>query len=461
MLPAAAFAYKLWATERSGGPTVRRTRLAILALSLALWAVGCAGDPGARPDTGGAPGCYRCDVAGGPDGGHPADAGADTVEPPGGCGLPVLAVDIDDAAWHALHDDPQDTGEVAVGVTLAGQHFEGAALELHGGYARTVPKLSYRLRLPEAADGGDPRLDVFGAGAEPLRRLVLQAAWIDPTFVRNALVFECRRALGGLAPRTAFVELRFNGATWGLYSAIERVDALWLRKQGLSPDGNLYKAENHHANWADKAEALDGYDKQLGEEQPSDDLADLLAALSHTPATAADFAREVEPRLSLADHAGWTAAHVLALDQDCFTKNYYLYHDPQAPPGTPAARFRIVSWDADATFGISWDATRVGTDDRRWHGTDAFSPRLYGIPEYRRAYLEQTRAALDDGPLALAALLARTAAWREELRACGAADEARWERGLDWDEEYDELDAAIRGRHATLRAVVRERLGEP
>lgn len=447
--------------ERKTAARAAQARLAVYVLAaLGLAAGAGCGAPGDAQDVGGAPGCYRCDTPGAPDIDQPParDVAGEAGAPPGGCGLPVLEVHIDDAAWRALHDDPQGTDEVTVGVTIGGQRFEGATLELHGGYARTVPKLSYRLRFPEDAGGADPRLDVFGAGAEPLRRLVLHASWIDPTFARNALVYERLRALGGLAPRTAFVALHFNGAFWGLYVVNERIDALWLRKQGFDPDGNLYKAENHNANWADKSDPLAGYDKERGEDRPSDDLGDLLRALSHTRATAADFAREVEPRLSLADHAVWTALHVLALNQDTFTKNYYLYHDPAAPSGTPAGRFRIVSWDADATFGISWDGARIASDDRRWHGTDAFSPRLYGIPEYRAGYLRGLRAWLEDGPLALRALQARTAEWREALRTCAAADFERWERGLDWDAEYDYLDASIRERHDTLSAVAAERL---
>jgi hypothetical protein len=441
-----------------------RSSILLAALfALALTGAACDGS-GGSPD--GAPGCYRCDVAdadardtgGGPG---PADTGGeDAPPPPPVCDLPVIAVDIDDAAWRRLHDDPEAFGEVEVGATLFGQRFEGAALEVHGGYARQVPKLSYRLRLPKDADGKDPRFDLFGAGPEPIRRIVLQSSWIDPTFVRGVLVFERLRSLGGLAPRVSFVELHFNGEPWGVYQAVERLDALWMRKQGFNPDGNLYKAENHQANWAAKPNPLDGYDKQSGEDQPSDDLRDLLVALTDTPARHEDFEREVAPRLSLADHRAWTAVHVFGLNQDTYTKNYYLYHDPEAPPGTPSARFRIVSWDADATFGISWDATRIAADDPRWYGTDRFSPRLYSIAEYRRAYLEALRDALDAGPLMLAALLARTAGWRARLRVCGAEDLARWERPLDWDEEYDYLDASIRARHTVLRATVATLLGE-
>lgn len=452
----------------------------VVLIVLLVGVAGCAGAGGAgvpdAGDVGVAPGCYVCtlDGAGGSagdsdidtrsvdprldvaPGSHPDASAAEVAAP--GCALSVIDIAIDDERWRTLHEDPNRHVEVPVVVVVAGRRFEGAALEIHGGYARTVPKKSYRVRLPEDATGADPRLDLFGDGAEPLRRVVLQAAWIDPTFLRNKLTFDLVRALGGLAPRVAFVELRFNGAYHGLYTAIERVDRIFLGKQGLPTECNLYKAENHNANWAAKENPLAGYARPLGADLPSDDLGALLDALSHTPATEEAFAREVAPRLSLEDHLVWTAVHVFALDQDTFTKNYYLHHAPSVSRGAPEDPFRIVSWDSDATFGISWEASRVDTTDRRWRGHDAFSPRLYGIEAYRRAYLERLRDALDDGPLALDAVLARTAESRALLAECAPADAAKWQRDFDFPAEMDYLDASIRTRHEVLRSVLDERL---
>ena len=206
--------------------------------------------------------------------------------------------------------------------------------------------------------------------------------------MRNKLTFDLIRSLGGLAPRVGYCVLSINGEWHGLYSLVERIDKPYLGRQGLDKDGNLYKAENHLANWDLAADPLDGFDVEINKDNSNDDLGELLEALTYTPQNLADFQAEVEPLLSLEDFHLWQQVHVFALNRDTFTKNYYLYHDLDEAPEDPKSRFRIVSWDADATFGLNWDGQWLDTNEVSWHGSDTFSQRLYSIPAYKSAYIE-------------------------------------------------------------------------
>jgi len=366
-------------------------------------------------------------------------------------GLPVIAVEVDPTSLDFMHENYDDDITAIVAVTMQGVRYEGVKFELHGGYARTVPKKTYRLVFD---DENKPSVDWFGDGPEVQRRVVLQASWIDPTFVRNKLTFDLIRDSNGMAPRIDFCVLTLNGEWRGLYTLVERVDKLFLDRQDLDKDGNLYKAENHQANWIAKSDPLDGFDMEINEDNPIDDLDDLLDALTYTPQTHPDFQAEVEPRLSLADFHVWQRVHVYALNRDTFTKNYYLYHDLDEDLGDPKARFRLISWDADATWGLNWDGQWLDTDEVTWHGTDKFSLRLYEIDAYQTTYRDAFLDALSS-ELAPATISTRVAASTSRIREAALADLAHWGRdAVDFDAEVQLLRDAVQARHDVMTAVL-------
>jgi spore coat protein H len=373
-----------------------------------------------------------------------------TTAPVEAYGLRVIDVEVDPALLQAMHDNYDDDITATVVVTMDGLRREGVEFELHGGHVRTLPKKTYRLVFP---DEEKPTVDWFGDGLETQRRVVVQANWIDPTSVRNKLTFDLIRDAGGLAPRVGYCILSLNGSWHGLYSLIERIDKPYLDRQDLDKDGNLYKAENHLANWNHKADPLDGFDVEINEDNPTDDLDDLLAALTYTPQTQADFVSEVEPRLNLEDFDTWQRVQVFALNRDTFTKNYYLYHDLDEDLGDPKGRFRVISWDADATFGLNWNGEWLDTDEVSWHGTDAFSQRLYEIPEYKAAYKAAFQSALD-GSLSPTSIATRIASTTSRIRSAAIADLIHWERSdLDFDAAVQTLKDAVQARHDVMTTV--------
>ncbi len=389
--------------------------------------------------------------AAGSDGTAPgADGGGSTV-PETLYGLPVIDIDIDPQELDTMHELFDDNIQAIVGVTMFGVRYEGVEFELHGGYARTVPKKSYRL---EFSDASKPTVDLFSDGdVDDHRRFVLAAAWIDPTYVRQKITMDVLRKLGGLAPRVDFANLYLNGQWHGLYQVIERIDKPYLKRQGLNRDGNLYKGEDDSANWQAKSNPLKGFEVVINEDNPTDDLGELRDALTYTPTTFADFQAAVEPVLELDEFHVWQMVHTCAMNRDTFTKNYFLYHDIEAAAGTPKARFRVITWDTDATWGINWDGAPLPTDEQQWHGTDNFSPRLYTVDEYLRTYRARYLEALD-GDLSPAAMKLRVAAAVSRVRNAAEADLERWDRQVLLDEAVGALNGAIEERAAAIRPVI-------
>ena len=442
-----------------------RRDLSILALWLSL-GVAC-GDDVAAVD-GGAPDVQVPDAGppdSGPDSGSsdaaPSDVGVVSDAAPRVDARPEfdggpdfvsplrVEVTIDPADFEQFYANPEDREfEPSASVVFDGEEYDDVEMEVHGGFARMHPKLSFRLSF----DSDEPlETDIFsGDDEEEHRRVVLQASWIDPTYARNCITFDLIRAEGGLAPRCSHAELFVNGDYHGFYVIIERVDEEFLERNGLNPEGLLLKAENHSANWADKPNPLDGMAQKGNEEADTTPYAELLVALSETPTDFESFQEEVATRLNLNDWMLWQGVHTLADNRDTFTKNYYLYFDPDLPDGV----FRIISWDADATWGINWDATVVEPTTMAISGHDPFARRILRIEGYRIPYVSRFEVRVDTISSNETTLLARLEEQHTRLAYFIRRDLEHWGRDLDEEALYEALRAAIVTRFEIMRDVV-------
>jgi hypothetical protein len=80
-------------------------------------------------------------------------------------------------------------------------------LRLHGQVSRKFPKLSYRLKLQDAA-GRSASSALLGMPADA--DWVLQGPWLDKSLIRNSLSYDLAHAMGCVAMRTRVCELFMN-----------------------------------------------------------------------------------------------------------------------------------------------------------------------------------------------------------------------------------------------------------
>lgn len=343
--------------------------------------------------------------------------------------------------------DQGEVDEVECKIAIGAIQFSGAKLELHGGNASKGPKKSYRVILPKIASGG---LNLFGFGPESSRRFVLNSSWVDPTFVRNKLTLDAVRTMGGLAPRVGFAVVSVLGRYHGLYTLIERVDADYLKNQGFSGEGNLYKAETSDADWSGSQGVMAGFDHELkAANLPNgSDLESLWAVLQFTPPLFSAFVEAVEPQLDLNAVMTWQLVHVLAHNVDTFNKNYYLYHETDGEHP-----FTVISWDADATWGFGETGEPVPFDDWHWYGTDRFAPRLFSIDEYKVQYLQRFQNAVL-GELSGENLIAQVDHYVKTIQSEALRDTQKWHPGVDFNAKVVELRQLIQQRHVIVQNII-------
>src|SRR5215831_10842682 len=148
--------------------------------------------------------------------------------------IPVaLAVQISPTDLEVLRHNTDSHRYVPCTVTLDGETITDVGIHCRGNPASELA--SGKPDLIVTFDKLVPKQRFRG-----LRRLVLQAAREDPSYVAAPIVCETFRRADVPAPRCGFAMVRFNGQDLGVYVLIEGVESEFLQEHFSRDDGNLY-----------------------------------------------------------------------------------------------------------------------------------------------------------------------------------------------------------------------------
>jgi hypothetical protein len=147
-------------------------------------------------------------------------------------------------------------------ITDAPNHYNGnIGIELRGNSTQGFPKKPYNLKTLDA-QGQSNNFALFGF--PPENDWVLQASYLDHTFIRNPLAMHLSRQLGRWASRTQMVEMVLNGEYQGIYIFMEKikVDKGRLDIATLKPDEITEPDISGGYIWE-----VTGFDNNLGEQR--------------------------------------------------------------------------------------------------------------------------------------------------------------------------------------------------
>lgn len=269
------------------------------------------------------------------------------------------------------------------------------SVRIRGAHSRKFPKRSLQVTLR-----GAPLPDEPPAG-HTVRRIHLNADFVDPTLLRSALSYTLFPMLGVDAPRWRHVLPTVSGEPAGLYIALESVDRDFCRRRGWTP-GPIFYATNRNANFG----LISPFTKTLKEplergylpveKADPEPIRQMLLALNL--ADEASLMQVVERWFDLDRYLHWVIGAVFVGNRDGFVHNYALYLEPDEQ------RFRIIPWDYDATWGIDIHGRPARLDRVPVTGWNKLSHRLFAHPEGWRRFRQAFLRALD-GPLAPGAVL--------------------------------------------------------
>lgn len=308
------------------------------------------------------------------------------------------------------------------GVTELDDH---AGVELHGRSSLSFPKKNYSIELRDTT-GATKATDLLGMGKGS--DWILDGLWADRSLMRNALVFDAFRDLGGLhyAARGRWCTLDLNGQPQGIYRVEEKIkrddDRVVLTADDGTGKSFIIKQDSRGAamlsvgeesNWElvypnqDKASSaqlagvqtwLNALGKALN--QPTDPQIGLLALLDRDAAV------------------DWLLLEEMMKNIDAYNLSIYFSRDA-------GGLARLIPWDFDLSLGqptVSDENTTPANDEPDgWiiHASN-LSSGLAAVPDIRQRLGPRWRE-LRAGPLSDAALLARLDAYQVTLTAGAVA----------------------------------------
>jgi hypothetical protein len=292
---------------------------------------------GDRSAADGAPDAGAADAAPSSDGASTPD-GARAAEPAGGPPGRITEVfdlgklhviDIVIAAADRPKVESGQDARVPCRFTFDGVVIDRVGVRQKGGLYRGFQKLGAKPSLSIKLDEFVPKQTLRG-----MKKLILNNAGQDESFVNEHMVYEVYRRAGLAAPYTAHAVVTINGFTEGVYVIKEAVDGQFLERtfgKGLD-EGNLYEgsfapmADSDFVTSLARVELKD----EVEEMRKRDDIEAAAAAIRTTPA--AGFVTEVNKRIDLDQFIASFAVNAVTGDSDDYffnANNYYLYNSPR------------------------------------------------------------------------------------------------------------------------------------
>jgi len=258
--------------------------------------------------------------------------------------------------WNQVQNDCQATRQQyrAVQVTYEGVTVD-AMVRLKGNWSWNCNKMQFVVSFNET----DPNGRFHG-----LRKLVFDAPWYDRTLLHERLAFPVFQARGLPYSCANSARVTINGAYYGLFTNVERLDKEYLQRHFEEAEGNLYQAG-----------------VELKTNETINDQSDIQALRAATTANEVDALMDLDQAV-----AEWAMEAMLpALDNYWagVEINYYLYNHP-------TRGFLYLPYDMDILFGDS--ARQNG--DLIWPNAVNADPLTYEHNEWLKEDL--LKLVLDD-----------------------------------------------------------------
>jgi hypothetical protein len=286
-----------------------------------------------------------------------------------------------------------------------GMFYDNVFVRVRGGSSTRLVKKSYKFDF-------NPGYHFRFATDTPLvSEINVNTTYTNKDTIRQALAFDTYAA-AGVAGSVAFpIRVQRNGSFFSVAMFVEQPDEDLLRREGLDPEGALYKMYNTFTSGTSRVE------KKTRLDEDNSDLVDFIAQVNG--ASAAELQRVIFDQVDIPAVLNYLAATVIMQNNDQSAKNYFLYRDTE---GT--GEWRILPWDLDLTFGLHFMTNDSILDDAIWADKDAFTTRagvtiwpshplvadrqhpgnrswnrlidaLYRVPEFRSMYLRRLRTLMD------------------------------------------------------------------
>ncbi|MBN1363112.1 MAG: lamin tail domain-containing protein [Sedimentisphaerales bacterium] len=220
-----------------------------------------------------------------------------------------------------------------------GQFYDNVKIAIRGGSTAGLPTKhfkfwanhGYKFQYREDA----PRVDEFR----------LNNTYSDKAYLRQALAFESYDWCGCPGSEAFPVRAERNGEFYAVQIFIEEPEEELLEREGLDPDGALYKMYNTF-NVGGSAE------KKTRRWEGRQDLDDFCRSINN--ASGATRHNNIFDQVDLPRTLGYLVATILCHQNDHPHKNHFLYRDSDG-----SGQWCFLPWDHDLTWGSNWTGSSL------------------------------------------------------------------------------------------------------
>ena len=212
-----------------------------------------------------------------------------------------------------------------------GQFYDNVFVRLRGGSSAGLSKKSFKFEFNKG------RKFRFREGTGRVDEFNLNTTFTDKTYLRQSLAFEIYDKAGVAGCESFPMRVEQNGSFFSVAAFIEQPDPDLLEREGLDPNGALYKMYNNFSSTSGANRKSRKWETSKG------DLNEFIRAMrvSDDELTAAIF-----DFVNVPATLNYLVATVLTQNNDSMSKNYYLYRDSDG-----SGQWFPMPWDLDLTFG--------------------------------------------------------------------------------------------------------------
>ena len=228
-------------------------------------------------------------------------------------------------------------------------------IERRGGFSLGFPKHSYELDFLE---------DVSFEGLAADDDWILNANYIDKTFLRNSFSYELFRSMHpeNIASHTSYIKLDLNQEEKGLYILMEKLDRSTLFVDQTIDDHALIFKEPHifRQNYDNIIpQDPNNFHQQTFPKIEEEDKHEYIEALRDFILNSSDevFTADFSSYFDQQNIIDWNLLLMMTNNSDGILKNFYLYKANEQSP------VKIAPWDYDHSFGRDGD-NELNLDER-------------------------------------------------------------------------------------------------
>ena len=258
-------------------------------------------------------------------------------------------------------------------VNYNGEFYDNVFIRRRGASSAGLPKKSYKI------DFNSGHHFRFHEDYKRVSEININTDYPDKTYMRQTLAFETYAILGATSSIAFPMRINRNGTFYMQSTFVEQPDEDLIERNGLDPDGNLYKMYNPATSAGSSAQ------HKSGTATDKTELADLIYSVNNLTGSALN--NYLFDKIDIPLALNYLVASAMVQQTDASKKNYYLYQDTHN-----TGRWSFLPWDEDMTFGKHWIQNASLLTDELWADVDSVTRHgQYQEPSHPLAGTEERR----------------------------------------------------------------------